>query len=247
MFALYTYFYITDTFKDRNGNTVEDVTIQGRTVRLDTQVNLYSIMPAFMWIPKWKVLGARYGAFVGFGPANASLNAHIEGVNREFDVDAGRWGFGDMLVQPLWLQWSWRHVDLTASYAFYAPTGRFEPGATDNVGLGFWTQQVQNALAVHVDEEKTWSFILAQTWEFNHPIEGMDVTPGTRANLNWAISKVWEEGLFETAVLAYDQWQVTDDRGADVLALFGGVKAVMYPFWRRTSAMVPALRGITPA
>jgi hypothetical protein len=30
-------------------------------------------------------------------------------------------------------------VDLTAGYGFYAPTGRFELGATDNIGLGFWT------------------------------------------------------------------------------------------------------------
>jgi hypothetical protein len=223
-FALYTYFYIADTFRDRNGHAVDSVTIRGRTINLDTTINLNSISPGLMWIPKWEFLGARYGAFLVFSAANPSLNSAIETVNRRLEFDTSTWGFGDLFVQPVWFQWSWPHVDLTAAYGFYAPTGRFETGATDNIGLGFWTHQLQSAIAVYVDEAKTWSFSLGQTWEINSQLVDQDVTPGTRANLNWAISKIWQEGLLETAVVAYDQWQVTDDRGSDVLPLFKGVK-----------------------
>jgi hypothetical protein len=69
-FALYTYFYVADTFRDRNGHAVESVTIRGRTIELDTQINLYNVSPALMWLPKWNVLGGRYAAFVVLSVAN---------------------------------------------------------------------------------------------------------------------------------------------------------------------------------
>ena len=36
-----------------------------------------------------------------------------------------------------------RRFNLTTAYSFAAPTGRYELGADDNIGLGFWTHQFQ--------------------------------------------------------------------------------------------------------
>ena len=126
-------------------------------------------------------------------------------------------------MQPLWLQWTLGRLDLTAAYGFYAPTGWFSVGATDNIGLGFWTQQWQTASAFNFDEARTFSLIMVQTWEYNSKISGMDLRPGSRLSLNWALSKIWLDGMLETDVLGYDQWQVGFDSGADQVPLLAGV------------------------
>lgn len=93
-FALYGYFYVADTFRDRNGDRVDSVTIRGRTIKLDTAINLYNVSPALLWAPEWKILGANYGAFVALSVANPNLNAAIESVDRRIEIDTTTWGFG---------------------------------------------------------------------------------------------------------------------------------------------------------
>ena len=55
-------------------------------------------------------------------------------------------------------------------YGFYAPTGRFSAGAKDNIGFGFWTQQLQLAAALNFDDAHTCALILVQTWEVNSKV-----------------------------------------------------------------------------
>jgi hypothetical protein len=225
-YTQYNYVYLADIFRDRNGNVVDTARVRGRTVAIDTNVNLYAISPMFVWAPDWTILGARYAAYVALSFANPSLQAAIDVVEagRRFEFDSGSWGLGDTFVQPIWLQWTFPRVDLTAGYGFYAPTGRFELGATDNVGLGFWTHQLQSAVAFHLDEAKTLSLVGVQTWQIPSRFQDQDLTPGARFDLNWGISKIWLGGMLETAALAYDTWQITHDHGSDVAPLFGGVK-----------------------
>ena len=52
-----------------------------------------------------------------------------------------------------------------------------------------------------------------QTWEFNSRIKDTNVRPGSRLTFNWAIYKSWLDGMLETAITGYDQWQITEDSG----------------------------------
>jgi hypothetical protein len=226
-FAQYNYFYQTDSFRDRNGNPLDHLIVPPRlrppsTLPLDVDLNQVALSPAILWAPHFTLLGARYGAFLVLTGANASVSAAVEEINKGRQFETG-WGFADLFVQPLWLQWSLWRLDLAASYGFYAPTGRFSPGATDNIGLGFWTQQWQLAGALYFDEARTFSLIMVQTWEYNSKVSGMDLRPGSRLSLNWALSKIWLDGMLETDVLGYDQWQVGFDQGADQVRLLAGV------------------------
>src|SRR5262245_52809005 len=64
-FKLYNYYYNTSTFKDRHGDTVSSIDLpRGGRVDINVDVNIYVLGPAFMWISDWKILGARYGAYV---------------------------------------------------------------------------------------------------------------------------------------------------------------------------------------
>jgi hypothetical protein len=226
-FANYTYWYHSDTFKDRTGATVDEITVNipgvgPRTVEVDTELNLVTVVPALMWAPDWDFYGVRWGIFVAQGFANTSLNSAINDIDRGLGVETG-WGAADLYVQPLWLQWSSQHLDVILSYGFYAPTGRFEVGAPDNVGLGYWEHQVQAGGAFYFDQAKTFSIVLMNTWEMNQDIQGLDVHPGTRFNFNWALSKIWLDGYLETAVIGYDQWLMEANSGSDVVAFRRGV------------------------
>src|SRR4029453_6096680 len=78
-YAQYFYFYNTDTFKDRNGDSIDSVTIRrgpaAGTVRdLDLNVNQYVIAPAILWSPDWSWHGIRYGAYGMVPLANANIS-----------------------------------------------------------------------------------------------------------------------------------------------------------------------------
>ena len=109
-----------------------------------------------------------------------------------------------------------------AGLRFYAPAGRYSTGATDNLGLGFWTQQIQLAGEYFFDAGRTFSIVGVQTWEFNSRVRDTNIRPGSRLSFNRAIDKIWFDGMLETAVVGYDQWQIAEDTGSDQLAIVRG-------------------------
>ena len=69
-------------------------------------------------------------------------------------------------------------------YSFYAPTGRYETGADDNIGLGFWTHQFQGFGYYFPIEHQATAIMAGLTYEVNGQIEDVDVTPGSRFSLD---------------------------------------------------------------
>src|SRR5262249_51085841 len=62
-FALYTYIYHTDSFRDRNGNPVDHLIVPPRlrppsTLPLDVTLNQVALSPAILWVPHFTLLGA---------------------------------------------------------------------------------------------------------------------------------------------------------------------------------------------
>jgi hypothetical protein len=124
-------------------------------------VDLYALGPGVIWVSDWKILGAQYGVLLAPSFANASLEATLStATGRGGSVDTASCNVGDLLVQPVWLGWTLTHWDFAFAYGFYAPTGKYNtetvtlPGgrtvkveAPDNIGYGFWTHQLQGAVA----------------------------------------------------------------------------------------------------
>jgi hypothetical protein len=131
------------------------------------------------------------------------------------DADTSTFGLQDLYGQPVWLGWKWPNVDLAASVGVYAPSGRFEAGAADNLGLGFWTVQFQIGAAYYLLQNAT-AIVLAGTYEINTAQEDVDFTPGQSFTLNYGVSQYLPAGpgLVELGVLGYSQWQVTQDSAA---------------------------------
>ncbi|WP_455388933.1 hypothetical protein [Petrachloros mirabilis] len=51
-----------DTFKDGNGNTVTSVNTGPVALNVDSSEKSYTFARALVWVSKWEILGARYGA-----------------------------------------------------------------------------------------------------------------------------------------------------------------------------------------
>src|SRR5688572_5738077 len=116
--------------RDRNVDAGGEVVATGsNSVLMD--------MNGFVWASAKEVLGgARLAASATLPIANNSLASDVGG------AISGGGGFADSYYQPLILGWAMQRAEIRAIYGFLAPTGRFEVGADDNVGSGYWTHVV---------------------------------------------------------------------------------------------------------
>ncbi len=119
--GLYNYFYNTDRYNDQNGNKVSSVTINhgplaGTTVDASLNVHEYAFVPVLIWVSPWKVLGAKYGAYVAPTFANAQIQNAVS-TSKGFAATGSEATFapGDMFVQPVWLGWTLPHWDVSAA------------------------------------------------------------------------------------------------------------------------------------
>jgi hypothetical protein len=91
--ALYTLYYHSDEFRNRNGNSVDSVRIAGRDVGIDIDLNLYSIVPIVIWSSGFKILGAEYGAYAAIPFGGPSIQAAVT-LASDFGVEAKESTFG---------------------------------------------------------------------------------------------------------------------------------------------------------
>jgi hypothetical protein len=240
--VLYGLYYTSDSFRDANGDDVNSVTINGQRIDIDVNLDLYSLVPGVMWNTGFKILGADYGmvGVLPFGGPGVQVALAL-GPDLGLEADESAFGLQDLFIQPVWLGWHWPNADLSMGYGIYAPSGRFEPGAPDNLGLGFWTHQFQLGGAYYFLKRAT-ALTMAMTYEIHHKKEDVDITPGSHLSLNYGVSQFLPAGpgLLEVGVLGYNQWQVTDDKGADArnphvhdqVHAMGGQLGYTMPHWR---------------
>ena len=97
------------------------------------------VTPAVAVTTLYKILGANYGAAYTQFLIDGLLN--VAAVN--FEKSSG-YGFGDIYVQPLILGWHFPHADVTAGYAFFAPTG------AGTSGQHMWVNEIDLGGTLHV-------------------------------------------------------------------------------------------------
>ena len=260
--GVYNYFYTTDRVNNSNGNQVKSITINppgggpGTTLGVSVKVDMYVVAPTLIWVTDIKPLGIKYGALIAPNFANANLNAAISSAaGHGGSMENGSFGAGDMLVQPLWLGKTLDHWDFAFAYGFYAPIGKYSTDnvtlpsgsvvkaeSVDNIGFGFWTQQLQGAAAWYPWADKRMAVTTALTYEINGKKEDFDLTPGDNLTLNWGISQILplkkeHTLLLEVGPAGYDTWQITDDSGGaastvrDQVHAVGGQLGLIYLPW----------------
>ena len=119
----------------------------------------------FYYVPKQKFLGGYFMPYIVLTYANGELVADITGTN--LSTGGGGSGFSDMYVQPLNLGWHLKRTDFNVGYAFVAPTGRFTQGASNNVGSGYWGNDITSGTTFYITKNKATTANLTTAWEIH--------------------------------------------------------------------------------
>jgi len=99
-------------------------------------------------------------------PATGSLVADI--ANPEFpnlSATAGGSGLADLWLQPFNFGWHLKRADIKVMDGFMIPTGRYSPGAPNNVGTGYFGNHFQTGTTFYITKNKGTNTNLFTDWE----------------------------------------------------------------------------------
>jgi len=206
--------YDADKLLNSDGNSIgPDPSQPGSTTS-----NSYA---AGVWyVSDFKILGANYGFMAYPAFTNNGLEAPVFGLDQSTNT-----GFTDLYFQPINLGWHTEQADFIAGLGVYAPTGRYEPGASDNLGLGMWSFEAFAGTTIYFDEARTWHFATTAYYETHTKKEDTDIRVGDILTLEGGLGKTFMDGAFTVGIAYYAQFQVTyDDVGSDLEPLLEGQK-----------------------
>lgn len=238
--VVYNYYYFTDRLNNNNGEKISSVTVPTPggpvPVNVDANIHMYALIPAVIWSTSYKLWGIQYGGYIAPSFANNSLEADLSiATGAGGSVRNSSFGVGDLFVQPVWLNWAAQHWDVSLAYGFYAPVGKYDtrnvtlPGGAnvtveskDNIGLGYWTQQVQGGIAWYPMTNKATAVTAVGTYEYNSEKQDTNIKPGQMITLNWGVSQYLplcsnHKLLLEAGPAGYDSYQITDSTGGNAL------------------------------
>ena len=201
----YSNIFLNYTFNEVHGADGERLPFQPAfTILVD--------LNAFLWVSNKRLLGANVGALAAVAVTNSSISfANLGNV-------AGGAGFGDFFAEPFVLGWHLKRADIQAGYAFVAPTGRFVPGATTNVGTGYWGHCPFAGETVYLTRNKATAVSAFQYYEFHGTQSGTGVHPGQNMSLDYSVTQTLplikkSKTLLQFGLVGYGQWQTTDKTG----------------------------------
>ncbi|MEI7672016.1 MAG: transporter [Deltaproteobacteria bacterium] len=133
----YLMYYSTNTVKDNNGNKVE---IPTRDFKVQALVDLNR----FVYISKFKILGADYGAQVIVPLVNVNVQPFTA-------TSEKRSGVGDIVLTPLILGWHSKNWHGVFGVDAFVPTGSYNKYRPDNIGRNYWSSEIAAAFTYMSD------------------------------------------------------------------------------------------------
>ena len=192
--------YDGDSLRDRNGDEIR-IDPEGRG-ELDTN----SYVLGLWWVSKAKILGANYSLAVFPAWTDNVLEAPILGLEQRSDT-----GFTDLYFQPINLGWHTPRADYTAGLGVYAPTGRYDPESSDNLGLGMWSFELFGGATVYFDQKQSWHFATMAFYETHTKKKDTDIQVGDILTLEGGLGKSFQGGMYSAGLAYYAQWKMTND------------------------------------
>jgi hypothetical protein len=224
----YNVWISSDTYVDRNGNNLTGLRLGKPApslldIDLGFDIGAFTTVPALFWASK-PVFPGGACYLAGISPnyltADGTVTAQAGGGVKDSTItkveEGSVSGFSDLFVVPVGLSWGREQYDVTLTYGFYAPTGKYSTGGTDNAGLGYWTHQLQGYGYYYLSPDRATALMLGLTYELNGTVEDADVKPGSRFSLEYGLSQYFTKQI-EVGVQGGHNWQVSDDNGSDVL------------------------------
>ncbi len=173
--------------------------------------------------------------FVELNWASGNLVAAIPTMS--LSGSGGGSGFADTYFQPVQMGWHIKNrVDFDAGYAFIAPTGRYTPGASNNVGSGYWGNFITSQTTLYITKNKGTSANMTTAWEIHGQKSGSNITPGQAFTDEWGLGQVLPlkkdmSMLGQLGFIGYDQWQVSHSSGTLFIPGLPPVPESSIPFY----------------
>jgi hypothetical protein len=196
----------------------------GTAIPVTGDYDVWAVENAFYYVPDLKVLRGNLGMMLLLTPASGSLAADIQTQNPgipNLSAVAGGSGLADLLIEPIGIGWHLKRADIQVTEAMMLPTGRYTPGATDNVGTGYFGNHLLAGETVYITKNKATSANLFTDWEVHggrQGTNGTNKTPGQAFTMEWGLGQILPikknfSQLLQLGLVGYDQWQVTANGG----------------------------------
>lgn len=183
-----------------------------------------------LWVPEVSlgnntVLGLSLSIPVQYVEVSASLGGA--------EVTQRQTALGDIMFAPT-IGWHSGTTFLSGSLRVYAPTGAWEEGALDNVGMNYWTFSPTVAFT-HLDMQHGLDFSFTAGIDINTTNPDTDYHSGTMAHLDASVMKAFNE-QFSAGIFGSVLYQLEDDDGAPpVLDGFKGRSFAIGPMLKYTA------------
>src|SRR3990172_9161526 len=174
---------------------------EGGTVTEDLDANVFIDQNIFVYVTKYKILGANLALVTSLPFANASKTLANQPIG-------GGAGFAESFYQPFLLGWNKGRYDIQAGYGFFADTG--------NAGAGYWGNALTFGDTFYLTKNKAISFSSYKLLEFHTENEDTGISPGSAFNLDYSLMMFYplqkeEKALLQFGLVGYGQWQISDD------------------------------------
>ena len=149
--------------------------------------------------------GARFSSAVTIPIANNSLSSSAQG------AISGGGGVGDLYFQPAIVAWRNERADIRGIFGFLAPTGKFNAGASDNVGNGYWTPVIAAGETFYLSEDKATTLSAFEMYEFHSTQSGTHIHPGETFDLDYSLMRAFTfpDSRLQVGLVGYGAWQTT--------------------------------------
>lgn len=173
-------------------------------------------MNTLLWASSQQIatLGnARFSSAATIPIANNSLSSSTQG------AISGGGGLGDIYLQPVILGWHQDRADIRGIVGVLAPTGKFDAGAKDNVGNGYWTPVIAVGETFYLSADRATTISAFQMYEFHTTQSGTQIRPGETFDLDYSVMRAFRfhaESRLQVGVIGYGAWQTTAKTGPGI-------------------------------
>jgi hypothetical protein len=208
-------FSFSDLFWTNTSDTLKGP--KGNPLPLQTAVTVSNNTATLTYVSRRTVLGAHLEFVVALQSMADSfvLRDPLPGGS---ELAGGGSGLANANILPLNLGWQTARIDVQAGYSFYAPAGRFVPGAPNNTSSGFWTSAWQSGVTLYATKNKATQISLYNVYLWNTVQERTGVRPGQDDSIDYSVSQkialtADSRWSMQVGAAGYGQWQTTENRG----------------------------------
>jgi hypothetical protein len=134
-----------------------------------------------------------------------------------------------------------------AGWGFFAPTGKWELGGSENGGLGMWSNLFQAGTTVRLDEKREWTTSLLASFEIHSDKKDTDIKVGNILTFEGSVGRSFYAKVAGTPIpritnvglVYYAQVKASDDSGPLGTPLLAGRGDHVFGIGAEASVFLP--------